>query len=70
MLPEPVNHAAQLLAMAMPAFARNAYRMALAVEPFEEVGIDDQLSVNAMFPGALLLVLLGSLPARLPENHA
>ena len=44
--------------------------MALVVELVEEVGIDYQVRVNELFAAALLLVLLQSLPAPLPENHA
>ncbi len=44
--------------------------MARVVEIVEEVGIDYLVWVNQLFPAALLLVLLQSLPAPLPENHA
>jgi hypothetical protein len=36
MLPDPVSHAAQVLEIAIPRFARNAYSIALAVDECED----------------------------------
>lgn len=54
MLPEPVIHAAQVLAMAIPTFAKKAYKMARAVEPCDEFAINNQISVNGYAARALL----------------
>ena len=55
MLPEPVSQAAQVFAIAMPPFARNAYIMAFADECCEDDDIDYLLWVNGWFRRALLL---------------
>jgi hypothetical protein len=39
MLPDPVSQAAQVFVIAMPKLARNAYRMALAVDECEDLAI-------------------------------